>query len=44
VAGLFAWWGLPVEWVFGALVLDYVVKSALLALRFRSGAWQRIEI
>jgi len=44
IAAVFSGLGLPVEWVFGALVLDYVVKSALLALRFRGGAWQRIEI
>lgn len=44
IAVLLAWLGLPVEWVFGALILDYVVKSGLLALRFRSGAWQRVEI
>lgn len=31
---------LPVEWVFGALVGDYLAKSALLAWRFRSGRWQ----
>lgn len=43
-AAVFAWLGLPVEWVFAALIFDYVVKSSLLALRFRSAAWQRIEI
>ncbi len=43
-AACFAWLGLPVEWVFGALVFDYVVKATLLAWRFRSGRWQQIEI
>jgi putative MATE family efflux protein len=50
LAGMFAvratlaafalWLELPVEWVFGALVGDYLAKSALLAWRFRSGRWQ----
>jgi len=44
LATTFAWLGWPVEWVFGALILDYVVKASLLVLRFRSGAWQSIEI
>jgi putative MATE family efflux protein len=43
VAALFAWLGWGVEWIFGALVLDYAVKSSLLAWRFRSGRWQLIE-
>src|SRR5262249_12934929 len=44
LAALFAWLGLRVEWIFGALVGDYVVKASMLAWRFRSGAWQRIEV
>jgi putative MATE family efflux protein len=32
--------GLSVEWIYGALLADYVVKSALLVSRFRSGRWQ----
>lgn len=43
-AAVFAWLGFPVEWVFAALIFDYVVKSSLLTWRFRSGAWQRIVI
>jgi putative MATE family efflux protein len=41
LAGLFAWHGLSVEWVFAALIADYVVKASMLTLRFRSGRWQR---
>ena len=33
--------GLDIAWVYGALILDYAVKAALLTLRFRSGAWLR---
>ena len=44
IAGLFAWMGLGVEWIFAALIMDYVVKSSLLAWRFRSGQWRHIEI
>ena len=39
LASLFAWLGLPVEWVFGALIADYIVKGIMLTLRFRSGRW-----
>jgi Na+-driven multidrug efflux pump len=36
-----AWLGLPVEWVFAALIGDYIVKAALLVGRFRGDRWQR---
>ncbi len=42
LAAAFAWQGLPVEWVFAALIADYVVKASMLSLRFRSGRWQRV--
>jgi putative MATE family efflux protein len=41
LASLFAWYGLPVEWIFAALIADYIVKAMLLTLRFRSGRWKR---
>jgi len=44
LAALFAWLGLRVEWIFAALIGDYVVKASMLAWRFRSGRWQRIEV
>jgi Na+-driven multidrug efflux pump len=40
LAALFAWLGLPVEWIFAALIGDYVVKATMLTRRFRSGRWQ----
>lgn len=42
LAALFAWRGLPVEWIYAALIADYVLKVALLTGRFRSGRWQRV--
>jgi Na+-driven multidrug efflux pump len=33
-----------VEWVFGALLLDYCVKASLMSWRFRRGQWQKIVI
>jgi len=40
LASLFAWRHLPVEWIFAALIADYVVKATMLTLRFRSGRWR----
>ncbi len=40
LAAFFAWRGLPVEWIYAALIADYIVKGALLTARFRSGRWQ----
>ena len=40
LAALALWLSLPVEWVFAALIGDYLAKSSLLVLRFRSGRWQ----
>jgi len=42
LAILFTWLGLPVVWVYGALVGDYVLKNAMLVWRFRSGRWKYI--
>lgn len=42
LAALFAWMGLPVEWIYGALIGDYIVKATMLILRFRSGRWRQI--
>ena len=43
-AGLFAWLDMGITWIFGSLILDYMVKSAMLIWRFRSGAWEQIQI
>jgi putative MATE family efflux protein len=40
LAALFAWRGWPVEWIYAALIADYVVKALLLTGRFRSGRGQ----
>lgn len=40
LAAGFAWLGLPPEWIFAALIGDYVVKATMLTLRFRSGRWK----
>jgi len=40
LAAIAAWAGLPVEWIFAALIGDYMVKASMLAMRFRSGRWQ----
>jgi Na+-driven multidrug efflux pump len=42
LAGIFARLGLSVEWVFGALIADYIVKATMLALRFRSRRWVNV--
>lgn len=40
LASVFAWAGCGVEWVYGALIADYVLKSGLLITHFRSKKWQ----
>ncbi len=44
VAALFLWLDYPVEWIFAALIVDYVVKATMLIVRFRRGWWKTIEI
>jgi putative MATE family efflux protein len=44
LASLFAWLGLAVEWVYAALIADYVVKVLILTRRFRSGRWAEIAV
>jgi putative MATE family efflux protein len=40
LAGIFAFLGLSVEWVYAALVGDYALKAYMLTRRFRSGRWR----
>ena len=42
LAALFAWRGLRVEWVFAALIADYIVKASMFTMRFRSGRWASV--
>jgi len=37
LAGFFAWLDFSVEWIFYALIGDYIVKATMLTLRFRGG-------
>lgn len=39
---MFYFIGLDVEWIYAALIFDYIVKAIMLTYRFRSGVWQRI--
>lgn len=36
----FVWLGWSVEWIFAALLLDYVIKATCLVARFRGGRWK----
>jgi putative MATE family efflux protein len=40
LSGLFTAAGFSVEWIYGALLADYILKSFLLVNRFRSNKWQ----
>jgi Na+-driven multidrug efflux pump len=42
LAALFTFMGMPVIWVYGAIIGDYVVKSVLLVWRFHSGRWKTL--
>lgn len=42
LASIFAWQKLSVEWIFAALIADYVVKAILLTQRYRGGRWKTI--
>ena len=42
LAAIAAYLGLPVIWVYAALVGDYILKGALLIWRFRQGRWKTI--
>jgi len=42
LAAVFTYLGLPVVWVYGAIIGDYVLKAILLVLRFRSGRWKTV--
>lgn len=44
LSALFAFSGLAVEWIFAALIADYIVKGAMLTWRFRGGAWKKLQI
>ena len=41
LAYIFIEMGLSVEWVYGALIADYVIKAVLIIWRYQSGRWLR---
>ena len=42
-AGFFAWFGFSIEFIFGSLIIDYVVKAILFTYRFESGRWIKLK-
>jgi putative MATE family efflux protein len=40
LACAFAWLRCPVAWIYGTVLADYVLKSSLLVIHFRSKKWQ----
>jgi putative MATE family efflux protein len=42
VAGVLVQLDFPVEWIYGSLIADYVVKSGMLVWRFRGGRWKTV--
>ena len=40
LAALFTYLGFSVDWIFGALIGDYIIKASMLTHRFRSGRWK----
>lgn len=40
LALIFSRMGLRVEWIYGALIADYLIKVVMLVGRFRSMRWQ----
>jgi Na+-driven multidrug efflux pump len=44
LAALFTFMGLPVIWVYAAMIGDYVLKGVLLIWRFHSGRWRTVMV
>ena len=42
IAALATWMGLPVVYVYAALIGDYCLKGALLIWRFHQGRWKTV--
>ncbi len=42
-AGLFVWLNFPIEYIFGSLIIDYIVKGILFTYRFESGRWIKLK-
>jgi putative MATE family efflux protein len=39
---LFTWMQLPVVWVYGTIIGDFVIRGILLVWRYQSGSWKKI--
>ena len=44
LAAAFTFLGWPVVWVYGAMIVEFIVKASMLAARFMSGRWKTIAI
>ena len=42
LAAIFVLLELSVEWIYGALIGDYIVKALMMLHRFHGGKWQQI--
>ena len=42
-AGIFVWLNFPIEYIFGSLIVDYIVKAILFTYRFESGRWIKLK-
>jgi len=42
LAAIFVVLDMSVEWIYAALIGDYVVKAIMLTIRFRNGKWQQV--
>jgi putative MATE family efflux protein len=43
-AALFMWLGKSIEWIYAALIADYIIKGVLFVGRFRGGRWKAIQL
>ena len=42
LAAIFVVLDMSVEWIYAALIGDYVLKAIMLTIRFRNGKWQQV--
>ena len=42
-AGFFVLLNFPIEYIFGSLIIDYIVKAILFTYRFESGRWIKLK-
>ena len=44
LAGIFTFLEWPVVWVYGAMIVEFLVKGAMLIARFMSGRWKTVIV